>query len=427
MKCISLIVACGFLIPLSAQTQPGQVPRAMHIPMKDLPVVRVGAQAGDIIGADNRVPQAAVDYVAGLGGGTVEIGEGTYLMRDSLHLRSNVTVRGQGEKTVLKKAPAAVSALATDGDYGEEQVAVADAERFQVGDGVALWDKNAGGFATTVARISGKRGNTFSITVPLNSDLMVTENAQADTVCPVISGYNLVGAVVENLSVDGSRDENPALNGCRGGGIFLYRAFGTVIRNAHVRNYNGDGISFQQSNDVRVEHCVSEGNAVLGLHPGSGSQRAVIENCIARNNGSDGLYLCWRVRNGVFANNELTGNGGHGISIGHKDTDNLLRNNVVRANAKNGVFFRDEKEPMAGHRNRLEENRIEDNGSEGIYVNGETDGVVIRGNVISDTRPGSARTQRVAIRLGENARTVVIDGNRIAADKEVEDQRRVSK
>ena len=71
-----------------------QVPRAMHVSMPDRPVIRVGQRDADIIGSDNRALQAAVDYVAGLGGGIVEIGEGDYLMRDSLHLRSHVTVRG---------------------------------------------------------------------------------------------------------------------------------------------------------------------------------------------------------------------------------------------------------------------------------------------------------------------------------------------
>src|SRR3990172_2249878 len=74
-----------------------QLPRAMHSAMRDRPTIRVGQREGDIIGADNRALQAAVDYVAGLGGGTVEIGEGVYVMRDSLHLRSHVTVRGQSK------------------------------------------------------------------------------------------------------------------------------------------------------------------------------------------------------------------------------------------------------------------------------------------------------------------------------------------
>src|SRR5437899_12785972 len=95
------------------------------------------------------------------------------------------------------------------------------------------------------------------------------------------------------------------LDACRGGGVFLYRGFGTVIENCVVRNYHGDGISFQQSNDVLVQGCVSEDNAGLGLHPGSGSQRPVVRECIARRNGEDGLFLCWRVRHGLFEKNTL--------------------------------------------------------------------------------------------------------------------------
>ena len=66
--------------------------------------VTVGIRDADMVGSDHRALQAAVDYVANLGGGTVEIGPGEYLMRDSLNLRSRVTVRGAGASTILKKA-----------------------------------------------------------------------------------------------------------------------------------------------------------------------------------------------------------------------------------------------------------------------------------------------------------------------------------
>src|SRR5207249_8412263 len=89
-----------------------QLPRAMHSPMKDRPRITVGLRDADIVGADNQALQAAVDYIAGLGGGVVEIGEGEYRMQDSLHLRSFVTVRGTRGKTILRKAPAAQSPLA---------------------------------------------------------------------------------------------------------------------------------------------------------------------------------------------------------------------------------------------------------------------------------------------------------------------------
>ena len=349
-------------------------------------------------------------------------------MRDSLHLRSDVTVRGRKGKTILRKADGAVSPLALDGDFGEEQITVKDPSGFTVGGGVAVWDDNAGGFHTTVARITGRRGNTFSIDVPLMADCIVGAHAKAAAVFPVVSGTDIKGARVEDLVVDGNKTANVPLNGCRGAGIYLYRGFGTTIRGCLIRNYPGDGISFQQSNDVTVIDCVSEDNADLGIHPGSGSQRAVVRDCLARNNGTDGLFLCWRVRHGVFENNRLEGNGRFGISIGHKDSDNLLRGNHVVRNASNGVYFRDESGGMSPHRNRLEGNRIEDNGrapgTAGVRIGGEPSGLIFEENVIRDTREGSQRTQTIGILVEGRVGQVKLESNRIEASQVIDDRRR---
>ncbi|HKQ36455.1 MAG TPA: right-handed parallel beta-helix repeat-containing protein [Verrucomicrobiae bacterium] len=413
---MTLLAAADDLAPKAAEQQ---LPTRMHSQMKVLPLVKVGQSDADIVGQDNRAIQAAIDYVANLGGGTVEIGPGEYLMRDSLHLRAFVTVRGTPGKTVLRKADSATSPLALDGDYGEEQVTVADAAGFEVGCGVAIWDSNSGGFHTTVGRITGRKENTFSIDTPLNADCMVNNKAKAATVFPVVSGRDIEGARVEHLIIDGNKSQNVNLNGCRGAGIYLYRGFGTVIRNCVVRNYNGDGISFQQSNDVVVEDCVSEGNTSLGLHPGSGSQRPIVRGCAARNNGEDGLFLCWRVRHGLFEGNVLENNGRFGISIGHKDTDNLLRLNKVLSNQEDGICFRNESLGMAGHRNRLEENIIENNGLKrevaGIRVRGETRDLVFDRNVIRDTRTGDQRRQLIGIKLEEKAGPLTLNDNQIEA------------
>jgi hypothetical protein len=407
-----------------------QLPFAMHSEMSDRPTITVGRTDADLNGADNRVLQAAVDYIAGLGGGVVQIGEGEYLMRDSLHLRSGVTVRGVKGKTILRKAGAAVSSLELDGDFGEQQITVAQPEGFSVGAGVAIWDDRSGGFHTTVGRITGRRGKTFSIDAPLMADCMVSNDAKAATVFPVVSGTDIRGARVEDLIIDGNKAENPYLNGCRGAGIYLYRGFGTVISGCEVRDYHGDGISFQQSNDVTVVGCISEGNTHLGLHPGSGSQRPVVLGNVARRNGTDGLFLCWRVRHGRFEENVLEENGQFGISIGHKDSDNLLRKNRVIRNASNGVFFRNEDEAMSPHRNRLEANLIEDNGQEpgtaGIRIRGEPSGLTFEGNVIRDSRAGAEQTQTVGILVEPEVGPIRIGSNRIEASTEVEDRRGAS-
>src|SRR3954452_1349787 len=149
---------------------------------------------------------------------------------------------------------------------------------------------------------------------------------------------------------------------------------------------------------------------------------------MSRNNGEDGLFLCWRVKQGTFEENILEGNGRYGISIGHKDTDNLLRNNQVRGNHEDGVFFRNESEGMAGHRNRLENNLIENNGvghdAAGIRVRGETHDLVFKNNIIRDTRPAAEQKQTVGIRLDEKVGPVSLEGNQIKASKLVADDRK---
>lgn len=384
-------------------------------------VVTVGVSGADIVGNDNRALQAAVDYVGNLGGGVVEIGPGEYLMRDSLHLRSQVTVRGSGERTVLKKDRAHLSLLAADGDFGEEAITVQAAAGFAVGRGVYVASKTMRNFHGVCATILNGRDGYFTLSRPLNGDLLMREGAFATTVFPVISGYHLAGARVEGLTIDGNQAENPTpVDGCRTAGIFLYRGDDTVITNCVVRDYNGDGISFQQSNDVRVENCLVERCAGLGLHPGSGSQRPVVLNCRAFKNGGDGLFFCWRVRGGVAEGNLLQDNGGYGMSIGHKDSDNLVRKNTITGNARGGVYWRAEDAPMAAHRVTFEANTVRDNAGWGLFVDGATQGTVIRGNVIEDT--GSGR-QKIGIQLGKQAGDVVLEANSIKAEKDVVDER----
>src|SRR4051794_17336682 len=293
----------------SPQDDKGQLPFAMHSRMSELPRIRVGHRDADINGSDHRALQAAVDYVASLGGGVVEIGPGENQMGDSLHLRSHVTVRGQKGKTILRKSDAAISPLALDGDFGEQQVTLKNDYGFAVGSGITVWDDHSGGFHTTVGRITGRNKNTFSIDTPFIADYMTAAHATAATVFPVVVGSEVRAARVEDLVIEGNKGANPLLNGCRGAGIYFYGGHGAVIQGCVVRNFHGDGISFQQSNDVTVKDCVSEDNTHLGLHPGSGSQRPVVQECLARRNGGDGLFLCWRVRHGVFERNRLEDNG----------------------------------------------------------------------------------------------------------------------
>lgn len=380
--------------------------------------ITVGQSGADLNGRDNRVLQAAVDYVGQLGGGLVEVGPGEYLMRDSLHMRTGVTLRGAGPGTVLKKAPSQRSLLAADGDFGEEAITVADPDNFAIGDGVHIATKRVHGFHTICATILNKQGNYLTLSRPLNADCMVADEAFAATIFPVISAYHVQNFRIENLTIDGNRTENDVIDGCRGAGIFFYQGDAGIIENCTVRNYSGDGISFQQSNDVQVLKCHVENCSGGGIHPGSGSQRSIVKGCEVRENGRDGFFFCWRVRDALVEGNIFLGNKGVGISIGHKDSDNLIRGNTVMDNLGGGVYWRRESEPMAAHRNQIIGNKVLNNQGFQMFIDGQTEGTVIRENRIE-----SDNAEAPAIRIGTQAGEVSLGDNIIEAELELKDER----
>ena len=383
--------------------------------------ISIGLENADIIGSDNRALQAAVDYVGSLGGGLVKVGPGEFLMRDSLHLRNRVKIRGTPGKTILKKDLEYRSELAADGDFGEAAISLKNPEGFARGRGVYVASKKQRNFHGVCATVLNAKDNYFTLSRSMNADIMAAEGGFAATVFPVISGYKIQDAQVEHLSIDGNRQNNPTkVDGCRTAGIYLYQGDHCTITDCTVTNYQGDGISFQQSNDVRVSRCIVKQCAGFGLHPGSGSQRPSVTDCHAISNDEDGFFFCWRVRNGVAEENWLERNGGYGMSIGHKDTDNFVRRNTIIRNQMGGVYWRSESEPMAGHRTTFEENIIRDNQSWGLFVDGFTKGTVIRRNTIEDSGDGR---QRTGIRIGREAGSVIIEDNIIRTTERIKDER----
>ena len=382
--------------------------------MSTTQAITVGPQAADIVGSDNAAIQTAVDRIASQGGGVVEILPGTYEMHDSLHLHSGVHVRGAGAKTVLRKAAMVESKLSADLGYGHYDVSLAKPDRFRVGMGVYIRDDNAGGFYTTVATLTWRRGDRFGISRFLNHDYSRARNGIVQSLYPVVSGYHLENASIENVAIDGNREQNELLNGCRGSGVFLLQATKVTVRGVEVRNYNGDGISFQQTQDVVIDDCRCEDNAGHGLHPGSGSVRPVMRNCRCVGNGNDGIFYCLRVTYSLTEGCTLEKNGGMGISVGGRDTDHLIRNNTIRLNGRHGLYFRKGDGAMAGHRCRFEANTLEHNcqkeGRGEIFIDGATQDVHLLGNTI---RARGDVDDPASIVVGPEASRIVVHRNRV--------------
>ena len=287
-------------------------------------VITVGPKDADINGGTDKAIQAGVDYVARLGGGTVKILPGTYRLRNSIFLASKVRLLGSGwDNTILFKEPSVTTKLAADSDWYDQEITLADATGFQVGDGICLKGKGAGQVEHYVKRtLVARNGKRFKLDRALRENFWQLNGAVAMSVFPLVTGENLSDVAIENLTLDGNKANNDNLDGNYAGCIFLQDCSRVAIRRVMARNYNGDGISWQICHDVLVENCTSTNNAQLGLHPGSGSQRPIIRD--NRLVGNDiGIFFCWGVKHGLAEKNTIEGNR-LGISIGHRDTDNLI-------------------------------------------------------------------------------------------------------
>lgn len=414
-----LIVIFGFMAPLLLGEEPPRQTSGDEVVQPDWKerlTITVGPEAGATIRGDtDKALQAAVDYVARFGGGTVKVLPGTYKLRNSVFLSSQVRLLGQGEKTVLLKEPSLTTTLAADSDWFDQEVTLADASGFELGDGVCLRTKDPKTGVQEVMKrtLVARTGNRFKLDKALRKNVWRLNGGTVSTLFPILSGEFIEDVVIENLTLDGNRENNAELDGNYAGCIFLQDCNRITMRGVHARNYHGDGLSWQICHDVVVENCVSEGHSGLGLHPGSGSQRPIMRNNLLRNNGI-GLFFCWGVRHGLAEGNRIEGNR-VGVSIGHHDTDNVVTGNTITGSGEVGILFRPERgAEFAGHRNRIESNILRDNGGDkaaAIDIQGGTESIRIIGNTIEETRGKAARS---AVRQGAETKDIVIQDNKIS-------------
>lgn len=370
---------------------------------------------GGFNGNDNVVLQRAVDALAQEGGGTVKLPPGTFMMKDSLHLRSGVRVVGEGADTVLKKVPSVQSPLGANHGYGHYEVVIAEPDKFEPGMGVFIKDDKTGGFITTVATLLSRRGNAFIIDEDLKYDYGPLRGGYIASVYPIVTARHAEDVALLNVTLDGNVEETRSINGCRGGGVFLLQSHGVTVRDVEVVNFKGDAISFQQCTDVRILGCHLHHNAGHGLHPGSGSVRYVMRGNNVHDNGADAIFYCFRTTHSLCEGNRLHNNPGRGISIGERDTDHIIRSNEIYENGREGVLFR-KATFTGGDRMTLVGNTFADNGRQEqeaqiSFEEGISD-VVVCGN--SFKAPEGRQAPAPVVRVAQNCSRIFLFDNTVA-------------
>jgi hypothetical protein len=377
--------------------------------------ITVGHKKADLVGTTDKAIQAAVDYVAHRGGGTVRVLPGTYRLRNSIFLQSKVRLLGSGTDSVLFKEPSVTTKLIVDGDHWDQEITLEDPKGFQVGDGVRLVCKDPYGKGTNIIQRSliAAHGNRFKLDRRLEERFHLEGSPQIATNFALVQCTSAADVGIESIAVDGNKAHNEMLD--KGmfddGSIRLDESNRITVRDVTVRDFYCDGIVWGISHDVLVENCELHDGARLALHSGSGSQRSVVRGNRMRRS-AEGVYFCWGAQHGLYEKNVIE-DCNYGMTFGHSDSDNLIRDNDIRRSGEAGIHFRGGNKAFAPHRNRIEGNRIIDSGGEkgvAIDINGETEAVVLARNELRETRKPLSR---IGILIGAETRDIRCVDNKI--------------
>ncbi|HEX7905471.1 MAG TPA: right-handed parallel beta-helix repeat-containing protein [Chitinophagaceae bacterium] len=374
-------------------------------------VITVGDNTCDIVGFTNQSIQLAIDALPAEGG-TVKMSPGTFTMMAPAKLRSNVHLIGAGPSTVLKRIDGFRSKFVIDADFGELKVTVQNVSGFKPGMSIQITNKQYYDcWDVSVAVITAIVGDTLYFDKHLIRDYEAEPGGMVTNAGSCVSVMDAENVSMSGFTINGNKEKNDLLDGCNGGGIVIIKSKKITVENVHVENFNGEGITWQITEDVVIRNNEISGCTNMGLHPGSGSPRSVIEGNNSHHN-KVGLFICWRVHHSDVRNNLLHHNSENGISTGHKDNDVLFENNQIYENGADGVLFREEISSNSPHRNTFLRNTIENNGTTkggyGIVITGNATGIVVKDNIIRDTKTG---TQKAALFMGKNIPLVKMENN----------------
>lgn len=287
--------------------------------------------------------QEAIDHLPRRGG-VVVLPPGTYPLRRSVVLRSNIVLRGSGPATVLARPAQARSLLTRIARIGDTSLAVENAAGFEVGAEVAVFDSKQGGWYVAHRRVAKVEGKAVHLDQPLERDYDPARQAAVINYFPGIVVDGCEGVTIEDLRMDGRLADNPgAWSDFTLSAIHLVTARDCIVRGCRVESWPGDGISVQGGSSNRVIDCTVERCRGNGLHPGTGLRGGVFSRNIARQNAWDGLYFCMEVRHLVVSDSVFEGNGRNGIGgLGNGgDRFNIVQGNACTGNAECGILAND--------------------------------------------------------------------------------------
>ncbi len=358
--------------------------------------------------------QEAVDALPS-DGGLVAIPPGLFLLKQSVMLRNNVTLRGSGPSTILKKCGGVETRLREAGRAGDRHIVVQNTEGLEPGMQLCIKSKEWGGWYCSQPVIKYISGNTVFLSDSLEKDYDILTSVVVNYF-PALWIQGRRNVAIEGLTFDGDPENHSGdVQDFVTAAIHSVRSRNVTVRNCTVQGWPSDGIGIQGGSDIVVTECrVSECRG-HGFHPGTSIRNAVFSNLISHDNAWDGLYFCAdvvniSVSNGVFYNNGWNGIGGLGGGQ-WPDAHNIVSGNVCAGNGMSGI------QGTEGSSFLIANNICRNNSRNSP---GEFPGILLRncarmlvsGNLCYDDRQDSEKTQKCGIEeTGTNEGNIISNNN----------------
>jgi parallel beta-helix repeat protein len=351
---------------------------------------------------------SAITAAAAAGGGEVRIPAGTYAVASSVYLKSNVTVRGTGPKSVLKGTADAtiVASAASDVVTGAivEHIAIAgygstgttqygiylDTASAVTIRGVATDNTSLSGILISSSTdclvvdcaVSNVHGATYaSINANLSTRIVIRGNR--------IIGGDWVGVGLQNTT-ESLVDGNTIRSGHSGVNVYIASHRNRIVNNDCSTSGSGitiDGNTTQANyNIVSGNHC--HNNAVRGINLQNADYTQIVGNFCRSNLQNSGIYIATSNEVQVVGN-FVEGNTGNGITVNAACNRSLLTGNHIRGNTLIGISV------AGASAGVITGNFVYGNGQHGIGFSGTagTDPFfAISGNIVQDNGTSATNT-----------------------------------
>jgi parallel beta-helix repeat protein len=278
--------------------------------------VRTFGTVGHGVTDDAPAIQAAINSVAGAGGGIVLLPTGVYALSSRIFLASGVILQGEGASTILKVGNGSIYGAIRGTnvhDWAIRDLAI-DLNKMNTVDGLSDSGQQAiYVVATTAAGIVRGRIERVSVTNGWRHGISLVSTDAVPATWPLdvlvtdcqVSSVGRIGIFVEKGN--GTRIDGCEVQTCAAQGIYVQSSHDCRVTDCYAHGNGWHGIVFWRSTDFRVEGCRSNDNDVAQTHS---------------NNSGIGIVASVNCQRFVISGNECCRNGGIGISLDVRLADN---------------------------------------------------------------------------------------------------------